>query len=111
MRCGIAGNWSESYRLNSFFHFREVLMSGSAINAKKKTPMSQHGGGVRGDSLNRRSSSFEGLFGRIFRSLPPARWPKRDLIDLGLKMTADPEHDEKDSTLPSASPEVDDKRI
>jgi hypothetical protein len=73
--------------------------------------MSQHGGGVRGDSLDRRSSSFEGLFGRIFRSLPPAKWPKQHLIDLGLAMTADAERDEKDPNLPAASPEVDDKRI
>jgi hypothetical protein len=86
-------------------------MTGSAIGPKRKTPMSQHGAGVRGDSLDRRSSSFEGLFGRVFRSLPPAIYPKQHLIDLGLAMTADPEHDDKDPNLPSASPELADKRI
>jgi Animal haem peroxidase len=86
-------------------------MSGSAIGSKKKTPMSQHGGGVRGDSLDRRSPSFEGLFGRIFRSLPPATWPKKHLLELGLAMTADPERDNRNPLLPSASPEVDGKRI
>jgi Animal haem peroxidase len=83
-------------------------MSSVVIGAKKKSPASQHGGGVRGDSLDRRSSSFEGRFGRMFRSLPPAEWPKPALVDLGQAMTAEPERLGK---LPSASPEDPKKRI
>jgi heme peroxidase len=83
-------------------------MTSPVIGSKKKSPQSQHGGGVRGDSLDRRSSSFEGRFGRLFRSLPPAEWPKDALVNLGRKMTADPEHD---GNLPSASPEDPKKRI
>ena len=83
-------------------------MSSVVVGAKKKSPASQHGGGVRGDSLDRRSSSFEGRFGRMFRSLPPAEWPKQALVDLGQAMTAEPERVGK---LPSASPEGPKKRI
>ena len=35
-------------------------------------PAGGHGGGVRGDNMPRRSSLFEGRFGRMFRELPPA---------------------------------------
>ena len=52
-------------------------MNNVVIGAKKTTPRSGHGAGVRGDSLDRRSSSFQGRFGRIFRSLPPASWSER----------------------------------
>jgi len=83
-------------------------MASVVIGTKKKSPKSQHGGGVRGDSLDRRSSSFEGRFGRIFRSLPPAEWPKEALRKLGKAMTAEPEHVGK---LPSASREDSKKRI
>ena len=31
-------------------------------------------GGVRGMAFDRRSSQFEGRFGRLFRSLPAAQW-------------------------------------
>lgn len=83
-------------------------MTSVVISAKKKSPQSQHGGGVRGDSLDRRSSSFEGRFGRLFRSLPPGEWPKDALLALGKKMTADPE---QVGPLPSASIEDPKKRI
>ncbi|HZE26808.1 MAG TPA: heme peroxidase family protein [Terriglobales bacterium] len=83
-------------------------MSSAIIGAKKKSPASQHGGGVRGDSLDRRSPSFEGRFGRMFRSLPAAEWPKQALVDLGKKLTADPE---SSGDLPSASAEDPKKRI
>jgi hypothetical protein len=89
----------------------EDVMSNPVIGTKKKTPTSQHGGGVRGDNLDRRSPSFEGRFGRVFRSLAPATWPKQALLDLGQAMTADPESDEKNPNLPSASPEDPKKRI
>lgn len=36
----------------------------------KRAGVSGHGGGVRGSDLSRRSSQFEGRFGRMFRSLP-----------------------------------------
>ena len=46
-------------------------------------------------------------FGRMFRSLPPGEWPKEALMALGKAMTADPEVDAKNPTLPAASPETD----
>ena len=57
------------------------------------------------------SSSFEGRFSRMFRSLPAAEWPKPALATLSIKMTADPKRDKKDPTLPSASFEDPKKRI
>jgi hypothetical protein len=67
-------------------------MCAAVINSKKPRPAA-HGGGVRGDNSTARSSIFEGRFGRMFRSLPPAEWPKSALMDLGLKMTSPPETD------------------
>jgi hypothetical protein len=43
--------------------------------------------------------------------LPPAQWRKDALLKLGKMMTSDPEHDDKDPRLPSASPEDPKKRI
>src|SRR5471032_2400858 len=37
-----------------------------------------HGGGVRGSDLARRSSQFEGRFGRMFRTLPAAEFSDED---------------------------------
>lgn len=65
-------------------------MINPVISAKKFNPAA-HGGGVRGDNSAPRSTLFEGRFGRIFRSLPQAEWPKDALMALGGKMTADPE--------------------
>jgi hypothetical protein len=84
-------------------------MQNPVINVRKRQPAA-HGGGIRGDNSTMRSSLFEGRFGRMFRSLPPANLPKDALMDLGLKMTADPEVDEKTKKLPAASPETN-KRI
>ena len=84
-------------------------MTNPTISSKKLQPAA-HGGGVRGDDAVARSASFEGRFGRLFRSLPPGEWPKEALMALGLAMTADPEVDDKDKNLPAASPETD-KRI
>src|SRR5712672_3251226 len=84
-------------------------MTNPTISSKKFQPAA-HGGGVRGDDAVARSASFEGRFGRLFRSLPPGEWPKEALMALGLAMTADPEVDEKNKNLPAASPETD-KRI
>ena len=85
-------------------------MINPAISAKKRQPAA-HGGGVRGDNSVPRSSQFEGRFGRMFRSLPSAEWPKKALLDLGLAMTADPEHLDTDKNAPTAAFEADDKRI
>src|SRR5712672_2763247 len=84
-------------------------MTNPTISSKKFQPAA-HGGGVRGDDAVARSASFEGRFGRLFRSLPPGEWPKEALMALGLAMTADPEVDDKNKNLPAASPETD-KRI
>ncbi|GAC1348167.1 MAG: heme peroxidase family protein [Acetobacteraceae bacterium] len=81
-------------------------MSGTGMIAAKVFPKGAHGGGVRGDDMRRRSSLFEGRFGRIFRELPAAAWPEDALRKLGEAMTAAPETDPANPTLPSASPET-----
>src|ERR1700681_4422977 len=82
----------------------------AAISTKKRAPAA-HGGGVRGDNSSPRSSSFEGRFGRMFRSLPAAQWSKEALFKLALAMTAEPERDTANPALPTASPEDPAKRI
>ncbi|MGV3601381.1 MAG: peroxidase family protein [Dyadobacter fermentans] len=65
-------------------------------------------GGVRGDDLDRRSSQFEGLFGRLFRTLPAAVWEEDTLAKLAgdgrscVGMSAKPEVDDTNPRLPSA---------
>lgn len=65
-------------------------------------------GGVRGDDLDRRSSQFEGLFGRLFRTLPAAVWDEDALAKLAGDgrsrdgMSARPEVDGTNPRLPSA---------
>ena len=44
----------------------------SKVMGRKPPNSAAHGGGVRGATLPRRSSQFEGAFGRMFRTLPPA---------------------------------------
>src|SRR4029077_9761116 len=88
----------------------EELMINPTISAKKRQPAA-HGGGVRGDNSVPRSSQFEGRFGRMFRSLPSAEWPKQALLKLGLAMTADPEHLPSDPNAPTAAFEDPKKRI
>ncbi len=80
-------------------------MSGTGIHAKI-LPSGGHGGGVRGDTMRRRSSMFEGRFGRMFRSLPPAAWPEAALRALGDAMVADPERAADDPALPAAAAET-----
>ena len=48
-------------------------------------------GEVRGANFNRRSSQFEGRFGRMFRTLPPADFDEDILTDLATAMTATPD--------------------
>lgn len=67
-----------------------------------------HGGGIRGEGVSRRSSSFEGRFGRMFRELPAASWPESALRSLGEEMTAEPEHAKHDKSLPAAALETKD---
>jgi hypothetical protein len=64
-----------------------------------------HGGGVRGADSVVRSTLFEGRFGRLFRALPAGEWPQDALRKLGLAMTAEPERDPQNASLPAASPE------
>jgi hypothetical protein len=85
-------------------------MINAAISAKKKAT-SGHGGGVRGDNSAPRSVLFEGRFGRMFRALPAGDWPRESLLQLGLAMTAEPEHDENDPTIPVAAFEDPNERI
>ena len=82
----------------------------------KKTSPSH--GGVRGADFNRRSSQFEGRFGRIFRSLPAATWSEAALRKLAgdgqveNSMSAEPERDKTKPQLPTApreDVEVDEK--
>jgi hypothetical protein len=46
-------------------------------------------GQIRGLDLTSRSSQFEGRFGRMFRTLPPAEFNQEILMKLGDEMTAD----------------------
>jgi len=90
---------------------------GKAVKVKtgviggKRPNSASHGGGIRGDQLGTRSSLYEGRFGRMFRSLPPAQWSREALFNLGRAMTADPETAENDPTLPAAALEDPAERI
>ncbi len=81
-----------------------------AISAKKRQPAA-HGGGVRGDNSVARSSQFEGRFGRMFRSLPSAEWPREALLKLGEAMTSEPEQTGTKPPQPTAAFEDPKKRI
>ena len=70
-----------------------------------KTSSTAHGGGLRGADVGRRSSLYEGRFGRMFRELPPASHDAAALIALGNAMTAAPE---VMNGLPAAAPETPD---
>jgi hypothetical protein len=82
---------------------------GVFMNKVPNKNTSSHGV-VRGSDFDRRSSQFEGRFGRIFRSLPAASWPEAALRELagdgkkkGLnRMSAEPERNETNPDLPSA---------
>jgi len=79
--------------------------------SQSQRPIRSHGG-VRGDDLDRRSSQSEGLFGRIFRTLPAAAWSENALIELAGdgktddRLTAPPETDESTKPLPKAPSEI-----
>ena len=75
----------------------------AATPSAKASGKSTHGGGVRGADLSRRSSQFEGRFGRMFRTLPAAEWSTEALLALGKKMTSEAEPDPADSKKPGAA--------
>ena len=77
-----------------------------STSSRPVKPQSKGHGGVRGDNTTARSRMFEGRFGRIFRSLPAAEWPREALFELGRKMTADPE---EENGLPIAPAEKGDR--
>jgi heme peroxidase len=56
--------------------------------AQVSRTMPGHHGSVRGADLGRRSSLFEGRFGRMFRTLPAAEFDEKILLKLGQAMTA-----------------------
>lgn len=85
-------------------------MINPAISAKKRV-LAAHGGGVRGDNSVPRSSQFEGRFGRMFRSLPSAEWPREALLKLGKAMTSEPEQTSTKPPQPTAAFEDPKKRI
>jgi len=62
-----------------------------------------HHGEVRGLSLSRRSSQFEGRFGRMFRTLPAAQFDEQMLKKLAEAMSAEAEDQ------PTPETEVDDE--
>jgi hypothetical protein len=68
----------------------------------------RHGLPLRGEMSTKRSPLFQGRFGRMFRSLAPAKYGKNDaesranLMTLGTKMTADFDPP-RDSTDPEES--------
>src|SRR5262245_2352215 len=66
-------------------------------------PTPLHHGDVRGSDVPRRSRTFEGRFGRLFRSLPLAEHSRDSLMALGAKMISEktaskalPDPDESD---------------
>src|SRR5207249_2415770 len=65
--------------------------------------MGRNHGGARGADLPRKSQSFEGRFGRMFRALPPAELPENALRTLAGQMTAEAE------AQPTPETEVDDE--
>ena len=80
-------------------------MINPVIGNRKANP-ALHGGGIRGDNSAPRSPLFEGKFGRMFRSLPAADWPKEALALLGDKMAAEPELFGANKRLPAAAKET-----
>ena len=85
---------------------------------QRLTTWARSGGGhgsIRGADSPNSSPQFEGLFGRMFRTLPMAIFPENDLIALAQAMTAEPEvvedtngnpvRDQQGHLIPKATPE------
>jgi hypothetical protein len=64
-----------------------------------KNVVRAHGLGVRGLDVPRRSSQFEGRFGRMFRTLPAAEHTREALVKLADAMTAQPEAESSEDKL------------
>ncbi len=82
----------------------------SIMLGRKPADSGAHGGGLRGAILPRRSAQFEGRFGRMFRTLPPAEFALSDLENLAAEgaMSAEPE---QENGKPVAEPENPKTRI
>jgi hypothetical protein len=63
--------------------------------------MRGHGKALRGENLPRRSPMFDGRFGRMFRTLPPADHTKQMLHDLAEAIASPPE----DAVTPETKPD------
>lgn len=59
-----------------------------ALQSQPRISIKPHGARVRGDSNVPRSDSLDGRFGRMFRTLSPARHTQPDLLLLAQNMTA-----------------------
>jgi len=80
-----------------------------AFSRKQRlTPWARPDGGhgsIRGADSPNSSSQFEGLFGRMFRTLPAAVFPEEDLLALAHAMTAEPEAVEDENGNPVRDPQ------
>lgn len=69
-----------------------------AFMAKVREAFRFHGGQPRGSDFSPGSALFEGRFGRMFRTLPPAEFDEDELKDLAEKMIAESEEEETPET-------------
>jgi len=76
--------------------------AGAPAPAGGNAPFRFHGAKIRGADNATQSPMFEGRFGRMFRSLPPARHTEQALRDLAARITAEPEAEETPETEPDA---------
>jgi hypothetical protein len=65
-----------------------------AFMAKVREAFRFHGGQPRGSDFPPESALFEGRFGRMFRTLPPAEFDRDELKDLAENMIAESEEEE-----------------
>ena len=86
----------------------------NGLSAWGRTGSGFHGS-LRGADSPRRSPTFEGRFGRMFRTLPAATYSTEDLVALGKAMEADAEvivengvkkRDKSDRLVPTATAEA-----
>ena len=72
----------------------------------KTNPRHVHGD-IRGLGSVRSSQQFEGRFGRMFRTLPPARFDEKDLRSLASKIVAEGKRNRlpKPRPMPKKTPE------
>ena len=99
---GLAYNLVPSCFAAPLFNLGRSMSSQSAILGAKPPLTAAHGGGVRGAILPRRSPQFEGRFGRLFRTLPPAEFSIADLTLLAAENAMTAEAESQDG-LPAAA--------